>query len=54
MQATFVNSPRLALATALCAMLTVVVGTSVVPALGGTDTPTIVHQMPGGACPPIC
>jgi hypothetical protein len=54
MQATLVNSPRLTLAATLCALLTVALGTSIMPALGGTDTPSIVHQMPSGACPPIC
>ena len=55
MQATL-NSTRLTIAAALCALLTALVGTSFVPTLAGNDSPARlpIPGMPTGGCPPKC
>ena len=55
MQATL-NSSRLTIAAALCALLTALVGTSLVPALAGNDSQARmpIPGMPLGGCPPQC
>ena len=53
MQATL-NSSRLTIAAALCALLTALVGTSLTPTLAGHDGPARmpIPGMPGGGCSP--
>ena len=50
------ESTRLKVAVALCALLTALVGTSIVPTLAGNDGlgRLPIPGMPTGGCPPRC
>ena len=50
------DSTRLKVAVALCALLTALVGTSIVPTLAGNDGlgRLPIPGMPAGGCPPHC
>ena len=49
------ESTRLKVAVALCALLTALVGTSIVPTLAGNDPARLpIPGMPIGGCPPKC
>jgi hypothetical protein len=55
MQATL-DSTRLTIAATLCALLTALVGLSIVPTLAGNEGPARlpIPGMPVGGCPPRC